>query len=85
MGSIFCSDFGDQPDDLSMFSVEEGDNKDAYLDIDTPTDVFNADALQQRTRESNCNYDWADDIDVLNVLHSVNDWPVTLQVLLKPN
>lgn len=75
-------DFGDQPDDLSMFSVEEGDNKDVYPDIESSMDVFNTDALQQRSRENNCNYDWADDIDVLNVLHSVNDWPVTLQVIL---
>lgn len=76
----FSVDFSDQQDDLSMFSVEESDNKDVYPDIDSPMDVFNTDALQQRTRENNCNYDWADDIDVLNVLHSVNDWPVTLQV-----
>lgn len=75
-------DLGDQPDDLSMFSVEEGDTKDVYPDVENALDCFNTgDALQQRSRgESNCNYDWADDIDVLNVLHSVNDWPVTLQV-----
>lgn len=72
-------DFGDQADDLSMFSVEESDNKDVYPDIDSTMDVFSTDALQQRTRENNCNYDW-DDIDVMNVLQSVSDWPVTLQV-----
>lgn len=65
-----------------MFSVEEGDHKDVYPDVENALDCFNsADALQQRARENNCNYDWADDIDVLNVLHSVNDWPVTLQVI----
>lgn len=71
----------DQQDDLSMFSVEEGDTKDVYPDVENALDCFNTgDALQQRNRgENNCNYDWADDIDVLNVLHSVNDWPV-LQV-----
>lgn len=80
---ILQLDLGDQPDDLSMFSVEEGDTKDVYPDVENALDCFNTgDALQQRNRgESNCNYDWADDIDVLNVLHSVNDWPVTLQVL----
>lgn len=67
-----------------MFSVEEGDTKDVYPDVENALDCFNTgDALQQRNRgENNCNYDWADDIDVLNVLHSVNDWPVTLQVFV---
>lgn len=80
----FQLDLGDQQDDLSMFSVEEGDAKDVYPDVENALDCFNTgDALQQRNRgENNCNYDWADDIDVLNVLHSVNDWPVTLQVIL---
>lgn len=64
-----------------MFSVEESDNKDVYPDVENAMDCFNTgDPLQQRARENNCNYDWTDDIDVLNVLHSVNDWPVTLQV-----
>lgn len=64
-----------------MFSVEETDSKDVYSDVENALDCFNTgDALQQRSRENNCNYEWADDIDVLNVLHSVNDWPVTLQV-----
>lgn len=31
-------------------------------------------------REPICNYKWADDIDVINVLHGVSDWPVALQV-----
>lgn len=76
------TDFGDQQDDLSMFSVEESDTKDVYPDIDSSMDVFNTEALQQRARENNCNYDW-DDIDVMNVLQSVSDWPVTLQVYIK--
>lgn len=64
-----------------MFSVEEGDGKDVYPDMENALDGFNAsDALQQRARE-NCSYEWADDIDVLNVLHSVNDWPVILEVI----
>ena len=85
--SIFQLDLGDQQDDLSMFSVEEAlsvdDTKDVYPDVESALDCFNTgDALQQRNRgDNNCSYDWADDIDVLNVLHSVNDWPVTLQVL----
>lgn len=74
-------DFDVHPDDLSMFAVGDGDNKDVYPDIENALDCFNAaDALQQRVRENNCNYEWADDLDVLNVLHSVNEWPVTLQV-----
>lgn len=74
----FYLGFGDQHDDhLSMFSVDGGDGKDVYPDMDA---FSTNEALQQRARENNCNYEWADDIDVLNVLHSVNDWPVTLQV-----
>lgn len=78
MNVIFAG-LSDQPDDLSMFSVEENDSKDVYPDVENALDCFNAaDALQQRARDNS--YDWADDIDVLNVLHSVNEWPVTLQV-----
>lgn len=83
ISSEFCfkTGFGDQQEDLSLFSVEESDNKDAYVDIESSMDVFNTDAMQQRTRENNCNYDWPDEMDVLNVLRSVNNWPVTtLQV-----
>lgn len=76
------SGFVDQHDDhLSMFSVEEADGKNIYPDIENALKGFSSgDASQQRTREANSNYEWADDIDVLNILHNVNDWPATLQV-----
>lgn len=63
--------------DLSMFSVEEPDAKNMYTEIENSLKGFaNADLTQQRGR-SDCNYEWADDIDVLNVLHGANDWPVS--------
>lgn len=65
-----------QGEHLSMFTVEETDAKNAYPDIENSLEAFGSADGQQRTREANCNYEWADDIDVLNVLHSVNDWPV---------
>lgn len=80
MGNKFRwpTDFSDPHDDLSMFSVDESDTKDGFPDLENPLDCFLTGA--QRARDANCGDDWADDIDVLNVLHSVNDWPVTLQV-----
>lgn len=63
--------------DLSMFSVEEPDAKNVYTEIENSLKGFaGADLTQQRGR-SDCNYEWADDIDVLNVLHGANDWPVS--------
>lgn len=62
-----------------MFSVEEPDAKNVYTEIENSLKGFaNADLTQQRGR-SDCNYEWADDIDVLNVLHGANDWPVSLR------
>lgn len=63
--------------DLSMFSVEEPDAKNVYTEFENSLKGFaSADLTQQRGR-SDCNYEWADDIDVLNVLHGANDWPVS--------
>lgn len=61
-----------------MFSVEEPDAKNVYTEIENSLKGFaSADLTQQRGR-TDCNYEWADDIDVLNVLHGANDWPVSL-------
>lgn len=65
--------------DLSMFSVEEPDAKTVYTEIENTLKGFSgADLVQQRGR-ADCNYEWADDIDVLNVLHGANDWPVSIR------
>lgn len=76
-------------DHLSMFSMEENveDNMEEcsiYPDIDSSLENFQTgDNTQDSSREPICNYEWADDIDVINVLHGVSEWPVTLQVIMR--
>lgn len=75
-------------DHLSMFSVSE-ENLDEnmeecamYPDIESPMENFQSGENVQDNREPVCNLEWADDIDVINVLHGVSEWPVTLQVTI---
>lgn len=65
----------DNQNDLSMFPLEDADAKNVYAELENSLKNFNSgDASQQR------NYEWTEDLDVLNVLHSVNEWPVNFTI-----
>lgn len=77
---------GQHEDHLHMFTVDDTDSEtiDMYPDLDESLENFNTDEVgSDGTREPICSYEWADDIDVINVLHGVSDWPVSLQVCNK--
>lgn len=74
-----------------MFTVEDVDEEHVdecsgvtglYPSLDESLDSFNTteDVESDCSRDQINNYEWADDIDVINVLHGVSDWPVALQV-----
>lgn len=77
---------GQHDDHLHMFTVDGTDNEvieecgiytssmDGSMDNST-SDDFDGDGSREP-----CSYEWTDDIDVINVLHGVPDWPVSLQV-----
>lgn len=66
-----------------MFQIEEGvddtmEECAIYPDVESLENFQTGDNLPDGSREPICNLEWADDIDVINVLHG--EWPVTLQV-----
>lgn len=68
---------------LNMFSVDEGvddtmEECAIYPDVESMESFQTGDTAPDGSREPICNLEWADDIDVINVLHG--EWPVTLQV-----
>lgn len=68
-----------------MFTVEDTDSEviecGMYPALEESLENFSTDDVESDgSREPICNYEWADDIDVINVLHGVSDWPVALQV-----
>lgn len=71
---------------LGMFSVEENvddtmDECPMYPDIDGAMENYpGGDNTTDSNSEQVGNLDWTDDIDVINVLHGVSEWPVGLQV-----
>lgn len=77
---------GQHDDHLHMFTVDGTDNEvieecgiytssmDGSMD-NSASDDFDGDGSREP-----CSYEWTDDIDVINVLHGVPDWPVSLQV-----
>lgn len=72
-------------DHLHMFTVDDSDSdtlEKMYPHLEESLRDFNPDELEDSddAQEPICNYEWADDIDVINVLHGVSEWPVALQV-----
>lgn len=69
-----------------MFTVEDSQSESIeecgmYPALEESLENFNADDVgSDGSRDPICNYEWADDIDVINVLHGVSEWPVALQV-----
>lgn len=81
--------FSQHDDHLHMFTVEDVDEEQVeecsgglYPTLDESLDSFNTteDVESDCSRDQINNYEWADDIDVINVLHGVSDWPTALQV-----
>lgn len=74
-------------DHLHMFTVDDSDSdtlEKMYPHLEESLRDFNPDELEDSddAQEPICNYEWADDIDVINVLHGVSEWPVALQVFI---
>lgn len=75
-----------------MFTVEDVDEEQVdecagvtgLYPLNESLESFNTteDIESDTSRDQINNYEWADDIDVINVLHGVSDWPVALQVNL---
>lgn len=87
IGLKFLGAFLSQHDDhLHMFTVEDAESEvidecGMYPALEETLENFTTDDVESDgTREPICNYEWADDIDVINVLHGVSEWPVALQV-----
>lgn len=87
--SFYLGGFLGDNEHLGMFSVEENvaDNMEEcriYPDIDGSMENYQGgDNTTDSNSEQVGNLDWTDDIDVINVLHGVSEWPVGLQVYLK--
>lgn len=86
MHFILIGSFINQTEDhIHMFTVEDSQSESIEDCVMYPAleslENFNADDVgSDGSREQICNYEWADDIDVINVLHGVSEWPVALQV-----
>lgn len=84
---IVTGSFINQSEDhIHMFTVEDSQSESIeecgmYPALEESLENFNADDVgSDGSRDQICNYEWADDIDVINVLHGVSEWPVALQV-----
>lgn len=85
--TLFAGPYLSQHDDhLHMFTVADPeaeviDECGMYPALEETLENFTTDDVESDgSREPICNYEWADDIDVINVLHGVSEWPVALQV-----
>ncbi|KAJ6639711.1 Ankyrin repeat and KH domain-containing protein mask, partial [Pseudolycoriella hygida] len=71
-------------DHIHMFTVEDPQSESIeecgmYPAMEESLGTFNADDVGADGSREQINYEWTDDIDVINVLHGVSDWPVALQ------
>lgn len=75
---LFIVELADTDNELRIFPVDEtSENMPMFVQSDIPeTDSIFQEAFEVR----DCNYEYTDEIDVINVLHGVSDWQI--QVIL---